>query len=54
MTGNSRPESSNRLMSGKARPSDLKPLKNADFPGGAGGPNDIIEEEKNDGEHSNS
>ena len=51
MTGNSRPESSNRLMSGKARPSDLKPLKNADFPGGA---TDIIEEEKHDGEHSNS
>ncbi|CDW90711.1 UNKNOWN [Stylonychia lemnae] len=54
MTGNSRPESSNRMLSGKARPSDLKPLKNADF---AAGPstNAIIEEEdKHDGENSNS
>ena len=40
----SRPESSNRLMSAKARPSDLKPLKTLD--------RQTIEEEKDNGEQS--
>eukprot|EP00347_Sterkiella_histriomuscorum_P018555 403345066 len=51
----SRPESSNnnRLMSGKSRPSDLRPLTGSQFQIGAS--NEVIEEEKNDNnDNSNS